>query len=172
LFRLVARTGVEPELCELMPYYERDEARHVGLGVLYLPELLAREGRLASAALQWYQLKVNVLITWATMRLRDEFDTLGVDVNESLRYGGRKQTQVIGDMREVVDAAAAAAAAPGDARPRAVFLTPRSLRLVNSWNIDLMFPPPGRTRPAWQRAVHGALGRVARRAERLLEVGA
>ena len=29
-----------------MPYFERDEARHVGLGVLYLPKLLAQLSRL------------------------------------------------------------------------------------------------------------------------------
>jgi len=31
LFRSVANAGVEPVLSELMPYFERDEARHVGL---------------------------------------------------------------------------------------------------------------------------------------------
>jgi len=28
---------VEPVLTELLPYYERDEARHVGLGVQMVP---------------------------------------------------------------------------------------------------------------------------------------
>ena len=47
LFRSVAQAGVEPVLSELLPYFERDEARHVGLGVLYLP---ARWARIAAAA--------------------------------------------------------------------------------------------------------------------------
>ena len=38
----VAIAQVEPVLSDLMPYFERDEARHVGLGVLYLPKLLAK----------------------------------------------------------------------------------------------------------------------------------
>src|SRR5439155_443745 len=41
LFRIVAAAEVEPVLTQLLPYFERDEARHVGLGVMYLPELLA-----------------------------------------------------------------------------------------------------------------------------------
>ena len=45
LFRSVAQAGVEPVISELMPYFERDEARHVGLGVLYLPKLLAKLGQ-------------------------------------------------------------------------------------------------------------------------------
>ena len=49
LFRSVAKAGVEPVLSELMPYFERDEARHVGLGVLYLPTLLAALGLARSA---------------------------------------------------------------------------------------------------------------------------
>ena len=35
-----------------MPYFERDEARHVGLGVLYLPRLLAKLGPLEAARLK------------------------------------------------------------------------------------------------------------------------
>src|SRR5207245_3419008 len=57
LFRAVARSRAEPVLSELMPYYERDEARHVGLGILYLPEMLARVSALEETRLKWFQLK-------------------------------------------------------------------------------------------------------------------
>jgi hypothetical protein len=40
LFHLVRESRVEPVLCDLVGYYERDEARHVALGVLHLPRLL------------------------------------------------------------------------------------------------------------------------------------
>src|SRR5207244_3359904 len=59
LFREVAHGGVEPVLSELMPYFERDEARHVALGVLYLPAQLKRLTRLEAMRLQVFQLKVN-----------------------------------------------------------------------------------------------------------------
>jgi hypothetical protein len=42
IFRFLADAEVEPVLGEILPYIERDEARHVGLGVLHLPERLAK----------------------------------------------------------------------------------------------------------------------------------
>jgi hypothetical protein len=41
IFGFLADAEIEPVLSELLPYIERDEARHVGLGVLHLPALLA-----------------------------------------------------------------------------------------------------------------------------------
>lgn len=40
IFRFLADAKIEPVLSELLPYIEKDESRHVGLGVLYLPERL------------------------------------------------------------------------------------------------------------------------------------
>ena len=42
IFKELADGDVEPVLTDLLRYIERDEARHVALGVLYLPELAAR----------------------------------------------------------------------------------------------------------------------------------
>ncbi len=42
IFRFLADAKIEPVLTDLLPYIERDEARHVGLGVLHLPERLAK----------------------------------------------------------------------------------------------------------------------------------
>ena len=42
LFHIVKRLEIEPVLTHLLPYYERDEARHVALGVQYLPALLSK----------------------------------------------------------------------------------------------------------------------------------
>ena len=42
IFRTLLNARVEPVLCELLPLIEKDESRHVGLGVMHLPERLAR----------------------------------------------------------------------------------------------------------------------------------
>ena len=44
IFRFLADARVEPVLSEILPYIERDEARHVGLGILHLPERLSKLG--------------------------------------------------------------------------------------------------------------------------------
>jgi hypothetical protein len=40
IFRFLADAQIEPVLSEILPYIEKDESRHVGLGVLHLPERL------------------------------------------------------------------------------------------------------------------------------------
>src|SRR5436305_11484811 len=42
VFRTVAERRIDPVLSDLLPYFERDESRHVALGALYLPEALPR----------------------------------------------------------------------------------------------------------------------------------
>jgi len=42
IFRFLADAKIEPVLSELLPYIEKDESRHVGLGVLYLPQRLEK----------------------------------------------------------------------------------------------------------------------------------
>lgn len=44
IFRFLADAAIEPVLTEILPYIERDEARHVGLGILHLPERLSKLG--------------------------------------------------------------------------------------------------------------------------------
>ncbi|MEW6775742.1 MAG: ferritin-like domain-containing protein [Bdellovibrionota bacterium] len=94
LFKNVAGTDVEPVLSELMPYFERDEARHVGLGVMYLPELLkglSAWDQVKLAAVQGYIYALVVLGGWS---LLPEFQTLGINVNQWLRRMGHDQADL------------------------------------------------------------------------------
>jgi len=58
LFHLLRRQRLEPVLTELLVYYEKDEARHVGLGIQFLPALFATMGRRQRAALVAFQLRI------------------------------------------------------------------------------------------------------------------
>jgi hypothetical protein len=55
LFQVVREGKFEPVLSELLTYYERDEARHVALGVLHLPKLLKNLGITEAADLWAWQ---------------------------------------------------------------------------------------------------------------------
>lgn len=97
IFQSVRESGVEPVLCELMKYYERDEARHVGLGMQYLPELLAEKSAPSMMKLSLFQVR---LLTWALSEaklLEDDFAVLGVDVRKVIDRVVRKQ---VAAMRE------------------------------------------------------------------------
>src|SRR5207237_1369938 len=81
----------EPALSELMPYFERDEARHVGLGVLYLPGHLSKLSRLEAMRLQVFQVKINTFIVWGTILLRDSFEALGIDLHDVFVHSVKSQ---------------------------------------------------------------------------------
>jgi len=101
IFRAVGRARVEPVLADLMPYYERDEARHVGLGVLYLPKLLEGISVVEAARLKWFQFKIMTLVAWGTRLLRPEFERLGIDVHFALVEGIERQNATLGEMSRV-----------------------------------------------------------------------
>ena len=161
LFRGVAQAGVEPVLSELMPYFERDEARHVGLGVLYLPKLLAKLGPIEAARLKMKQLKIVTLIGWGTHLKKRHFETLGMDNNDGFRRGTRLQREVMAGMRS-----------PEGADPRGVLVGDARLDKINDWAIDLFFPRMGAKVPTWQRTVINFVDELSRVGDRALRMAA
>ncbi|MBI2892495.1 MAG: ferritin-like domain-containing protein [Deltaproteobacteria bacterium] len=93
IFQAVRETGAEPVLCALLPYYEKDEARHVGLGVQHLPSCLKGMGRTGLARMTGYELR---LIYWelaSLAALEDDLRVLGIRAGEIVRLGTAKQLQ-------------------------------------------------------------------------------
>lgn len=91
LFQLVREYQLEPVLCDLLELYERDEARHVALGVLHLPKLL--EGMTRAEALDLWVWEFRVY--WAQIdmlhELEPHFNTLGIDARKVVELGRQKQ---------------------------------------------------------------------------------
>jgi hypothetical protein len=95
VFQAVRELDVEPVLTELMRYYERDEARHVGLGMQYLPSLLRRMPRRKIMRLITFQVHI---MGWALAELRvlrPDFEVLGIDPRAILERARRKQIAAI-----------------------------------------------------------------------------
>ncbi|MBI2569436.1 MAG: ferritin-like domain-containing protein [Candidatus Schekmanbacteria bacterium] len=157
LFRGVAKGGVEPVLAELMPYFEQDEARHVGLGVMFLPAMLAKLSRAESLRLQLFQVKVTTFIVWATILLRESFEALGVDLHRVFRNGISNQLEIFQAMGQA------------DGGTRGIYIPPDMLLKANNLAIDFYFPRPGAPRPRWLRLAHDLMSGTARLGERVLE---
>jgi len=100
IFQLIRASKVEPVLCDLLPYYERDEARHVALGVQYLPKLLDRMSRAEIAELWIWQLRLFFVEIRGVHDLERDFRALGFHPREALRLGQTKQLQAIELMAE------------------------------------------------------------------------
>lgn len=91
IFQEIRESQIEPVLCELMKYYERDEARHVGLGVQYLPLLLKQMNRRQLLRLSLFQAKLVGFALWENKVLEADFKLLGIDQRRILDRARAKQ---------------------------------------------------------------------------------
>jgi len=94
LFRMVADAKLEPVLSELLYYYERDEARHVGLGALALPSILPQLSPLDAGRLWLFQLRVELFMLAGGLTMRDAFAALGMDQAAMQLYSFELQRDV------------------------------------------------------------------------------
>jgi len=96
LFQAVRERAIEPVLTELMRYYERDEARHVGLGMQYAPSLIAGKSPLQLLRLGTFQVRI---MFWALAELRllaPDLATLGIDPRVLIESTRVKQLAALG----------------------------------------------------------------------------
>ncbi|MCA9773825.1 MAG: ferritin-like domain-containing protein [Myxococcales bacterium] len=91
IFQLVRELNVEPVLTELLKYYERDEARHVGLGMQYLPELMKRMSKWEISRLFLFQAQLLVFAIWENKVLEKDLTVLGIDPRDAISKARDKQ---------------------------------------------------------------------------------
>ena len=155
LFQLVRELRVEPVLAELLVYYERDEARHVGLGTQLVPALVAKMSIPEKLSLATFQLELLASSVFSLKAMEPDLLTIGVDPRQILAIGYRKQREMHEAMRHEFPAW------PED---------PPVDRLFHGL-CELLFPSEGHgvKVPASTRVAH-ALGVVARSREGVLEI--
>jgi hypothetical protein len=93
LFQIVREQRIEPVLCELLALYQRDEARHVALGVLHLPKLVRGLSLVEAADLWSWEFREF----WKQLRMLRElephFVALGIDPRRVVDVGRAKQVK-------------------------------------------------------------------------------
>ncbi|MCC6810083.1 MAG: ferritin-like domain-containing protein [Deltaproteobacteria bacterium] len=87
IFKIVRELNVEPVLSDLLTYFEKDEARHVGLGIQALPELINEQGLRDATSTILFQLRVVGHVLRALRVLEDDFQTLGMSSRDVLERG-------------------------------------------------------------------------------------
>lgn len=90
IFQRVREMKVEPVLTELLPYYERDEARHVGLGVQMVPRLMGEMNVAGHVDLAFFQLRLLVSTLASLKAMEQDLLSIGVDPRSVLVIGFRK----------------------------------------------------------------------------------
>lgn len=91
LFHMVRRMRIEPVLADLLVYYEQDEARHVALGVLHLPEMLRGMSRREAADLYAWQIREYLAQFRMMHELEPAFRALDIHPRQVVELGRQKQ---------------------------------------------------------------------------------
>jgi hypothetical protein len=85
MFSFLHDAKVEPVLCELLPYIERDEARHVGLGILHLPARLAALPPRTCQKIARKVLTIGDMFAATQIRFIEHYRALGLDPRQLFR---------------------------------------------------------------------------------------
>jgi hypothetical protein len=151
IFRRVAESKIEPVLSDLLEYVERDESRHVALGVMYLPKLLARASALEHAHNWVFNMELFLLTVAGGELLDPHFAALGIDHRELGATAQRLHEQVLKQMAED----------SGGERVRGAYgLSRRQQRFMLDFlhPAGAMSPAHARARGAVHRATHVVAG--------------
>lgn len=141
IFQAVREARVEPVLSDLLRYYEKDEARHVGLGVQALPGMISRLSRREGLALFLFQMRVVGWTIAGLKSLEPSLRELGIPPRTIMHLGRAKQIMAFDQLWSQITDTRGAAARDG------------VIRFVNGIG-EVMFP----REPAPRRA----LARLAR----------
>jgi len=95
IFRFVRESNVEPVLSELLEYYERDEARHIALGVKHLPSVIRNMSWKEKVSLLLFQIKLLSLEVEGLRYLEKDFEALGIDPQEVFKFAEKKQMDAL-----------------------------------------------------------------------------
>ena len=95
IFQNIREANVEPVLTELMRYYERDEARHVGLGMQYLPQLMKGWSKRQISAMVTFQVRLMFWALWEQRVLEKDLQALGIEPRKALDRARKKQLAVL-----------------------------------------------------------------------------
>jgi hypothetical protein len=101
LFQHAREARICPVLSELLPYFEKDEARHVGLGTQVLPMLMRRMSRREGLRFSAFAVGVTYRLLAANHAMTEPMRTLGLDPRRVLQLAKSKQMLVFEQLWEV-----------------------------------------------------------------------
>ena len=93
-FQRVREIEVEPVLSDLMAYYERDEARHIGLGVQLVPQMISKLSIQEAMSLAVFQLDLLTSTLFSLKTIERDLVAIGVDPRSMLGMAFRKQADI------------------------------------------------------------------------------
>jgi hypothetical protein len=98
IFAEVRESRVEPVLADLLRYYEKDEARHVGLGTQYLPSLLSKQTKLEAMETLLFQIRLAFWTTASLKAMEKDLHAIGIPAPRLIERGTDIQTRAFQEM--------------------------------------------------------------------------
>ena len=95
IFRFTRQLNVEPVLSDLLEFYEIDEARHVALGIQYLPKLMKKMNKFQLTSLVVWQAKIINAEMSGLKEIERDIVSLGLDPLEVFEYAEKKQMECL-----------------------------------------------------------------------------
>jgi len=95
IFRFARKINIEPVLTDLLEYYEIDEARHIALGIQYLPKVIKKMNKVQLAGLILWQAKIINAEMVGLKEIEDDILSLGLDPLEVFEYAEKKQMECL-----------------------------------------------------------------------------
>jgi hypothetical protein len=91
IFRFVRKSNIDPVLSELLEYYEKDEARHIALGVKYLPSLIKKMSFLKKVSFVMWQIRLILFEIKGLKCIEKDLEALGINPREVFEFAENKQ---------------------------------------------------------------------------------
>ena len=91
LFKIVREKNVDPVLSHLLLMYEKDEARHVAFGTMYLPKILSEMTAVQKADLLVWQFFGYMKQFEMLKSLKNDFVSLGISPRDVFAVARKKQ---------------------------------------------------------------------------------
>ncbi|MCU1279204.1 MAG: ribonucleoside-diphosphate reductase beta chain [bacterium] len=98
LFHIIHEHVQDPLIRKVLEYVGRDEKKHTGLAVLYLPKILKQVGFVESHMLWAKQIYWTFCVSQAIWDHRREAAALGIDIQQGLRKGIAAQDHLVEQM--------------------------------------------------------------------------
>lgn len=150
IFRFLADAKIEPVLTEILPYIEKDEARHVGLGVLYLPQRLEKLPVKELLRIRDVTYGIGDLFGATQIRYAKHYAVLGADPRDLIRSADK----MLHELSEKVG--------PIPGTDLRFFPTNPTQSPSYEANLDLVLPRPGSGGGWLGRALRGVIELGAR----------
>jgi rubrerythrin len=95
LFHIIREQIKDPLTRQVLEYVARDEKKHTGLAVIYLPSVLRKVGRVEAELLRARQVYWTFCVSQAIWNHRREADLLGIDIQIALKRGIEGQDRLV-----------------------------------------------------------------------------